>query len=339
MPDLLAGSRSPDSGAEALAEALKAEIHSFHFFELFVGIFATLVAAGVAIWLYREHLQRKDLRQERETALTLSRELDVKTLKRVLGGANFPSWMQFPDRERVGWINDLLTQLWPHAATAAASKVRESLEPALAANKPRWMTDIALHTFTLGDAAPYVAAIKVPAAMTGSCMQLRQLVVLFSGRRDPMALQVYKTTEAMEEAIAEVDLVWAGKAKFQLLIKPLPKIPIAMGLDRLLSNFISMRAGVSDLYFSGRVRFALSPLVNHVPVVGALKVSLVSQPEFSYNLSVQGGDITFLPGLEAFINSFVRETVLQPYILPEGFRLPLDAGGVLEVRLSVLKLT
>ena len=67
--------------------------------------------------------------------------------------------------------------------------------------------------------------------------------------------------------------VWAGKAKFQLLVKPLPKIPLAMGLDRLLSTFISMRAGVSDLYFSGRLRLALSPLVNHVPVVGALKVS------------------------------------------------------------------
>ena len=58
-----------------------------------------------------------------------------------------------------------------------------------------------------------------------------------------------------------------------------------------------------------------------------LQVSLVSQPEFSYNLSVQGGDITFLPGLEAFINSFVRETVLQPYILPEGYRIPLDGGS------------
>ena len=56
-----------------------------------------------------------------------------------------------------------------------------------------------------------------------------------------------------------------------------------------------------------------------------LQVSLVSQPEFSYNLSVQGGDITFLPGLEVFINSFVRDTVLRPYVLPEGFRIPLDS--------------
>ena len=75
--------------------------------------------------------------------------------------ANIPSWVRFPDYERVGWMNDLLTQLWPHAAAAAAAKVRESLEPALAANKPRWMTEISLHTFTLGDAAPHVGAIKV----------------------------------------------------------------------------------------------------------------------------------------------------------------------------------
>ena len=69
--------------------------------------------------------------------------------------------MKYPDNERVGWINDLLQQLWPHAAAAAAAKVREELEPALSKAKPRWMTDICLHTFTLGDAPPHVSAIKV----------------------------------------------------------------------------------------------------------------------------------------------------------------------------------
>lgn len=60
----------------------------------------------------------------------------------------------------------------------------------------------------------------------------------------------------------------------------------------------------------------------------------MSQPEFSYSLSVQGGDITFLPGLEVFINSFVRDAVLRPYVLPEGFRVPLDSSmGQMEVGL------
>lgn len=87
-----------------------------------------------------------------------------------------------------------------------------------------------------------------------------------------MHVQVYKQSDVLQEAMTEVDLVWAGHAKFQLLIKPLPKIPLAMGLEKLLSTFISMRAGVSDLYVSGRVRISMSPLLNRLPVVGALQV-------------------------------------------------------------------
>lgn len=38
-----------------------------------------------------------------------------------------------------------------------------------------------------------------------------------------------------------------------------------------------------------------------------MQVSLLEQPRLSYGLIVQGGDISFLPGLEAFINSVLRE--------------------------------
>ena len=96
--------------------------------------------------------------------------------------------------------------------------------------------------------------------------------VFSSPTRHSFVMQVYKPGDVLEEAIAEVEVVWAGKAKFQLLIKPLPKIPLSMGLDRLLSNFIAMRVGVSDLYLSARVRIALTPLMGRVPVVGAMKV-------------------------------------------------------------------
>ena len=82
-------------------------------------------------------------------------------------------------------MNDLLTQLWPHASTAAAAKVREELEPMLALNKPRWMTDLSLHTFTLGDAAPHVAAIKVrggPHFMSPLAQQIAHVTGIVLGR-------------------------------------------------------------------------------------------------------------------------------------------------------------
>ena len=75
--------------------------------------------------------------------------------------ANLPAWVRYPDFERVQWLNDLIDQLWPNAAAAAAGIVREQLSPQLQANKPAWIYDIGIHTFTLGDRPPRISAVKV----------------------------------------------------------------------------------------------------------------------------------------------------------------------------------
>lgn len=70
-----------------------------------------------------------------------------------------------------------------------------------------------------------------------------------------------------------------------------------------------------------------------------MQVSLVEQPTVSYGIVVQGGDISFLPGLETFINNFLRDHVLQPYVLPEGVSVPLDPeAGRANVRIPPLYL-
>ena len=43
------------------------------------------------------------------------------------------------------------------------AQVRETLEPLLAKNRPAWMADLSLHTFTLGDTPPHVSAVKARA--------------------------------------------------------------------------------------------------------------------------------------------------------------------------------
>lgn len=55
-------------------------------------------------------------------------------------------------------------------------------------------------------------------------------------------------------------------------------------------------------------------------------------PDLSYQLILQGGDITFLPGLEVFINSLLKDVLLRPYVWPDGFTVPLVPGGGREVR-------
>lgn len=64
-------------------------------------------------------------------------------------------------------------------------------------------------------------------------------------------------------------------------------------------------------------------------------MSLVEPPDFSFKIQLQGGDITFLPGLEVWLTSFIKDALLQPYVLPEGITIPLDPNlGRVEVRSS-----
>ena len=45
--------------------------------------------------------------------------------------------------------------------------------------------------------------------------------------------------------------------------------------------------------------------------IAALQFALVEMPSFSFDITVYGGDATFLPGLEAWINSLIKDTVLR----------------------------
>ena len=54
-----------------------------------------------------------------------------------------------------------------------------------------------------------------------------------------------------------------------------------------------------------------------------VKISLVEMPSFSFNINVYGGDITFMPGVEKWINWFIESRVLRPYVLPERLTVPV----------------
>lgn len=113
-----------------------------------------------------------------------------------------------------------------------------------------------------------------------------------------LVMQVYKAEDVSGEVIIEMDVTWAGEQNVQLIIKPFPKfhLGVGLGVGRMISNFLTMRVGVGNLFFSGRVRLSLKPLMGRIPVVGAVRVSFVEQPHFNYALTVYGGDISFLPG-------------------------------------------
>ena len=63
---------------------------------------------------------------------------------------SLPAWLAFPDVERVGWINSVVQQLWPHVTRAVEDVVAERARPLLESNKPRWLGHVKLSRFTMG---------------------------------------------------------------------------------------------------------------------------------------------------------------------------------------------
>lgn len=88
--------------------------------------------------------------------------------------------------------------------------------------------------------------------------------------------------------MVELDLHWAGQQVIELAIRPIPKIALGLGLGvgRLLATLLTMRVGVVNLSFSGRVRLVLRPLMSRLPVAAAVRIALVEAPTFSYDITV-----------------------------------------------------
>lgn len=298
-PSSSQGGSLSESDIQRISDALSAKWlpggSKSHLSDLLLGFFSACILLGLIWYCFRGHIFRRLARKEQAFAVEALKDMDKDTLKEVLGDVNLPSWITFPDFERVGWVNEVLDQLWPYVNEAVCTTARERLDPMLAENKPGWISSIKLFRFDLGEKPPQANGVKV-----------------------------YKSPAAKDQVIIEADFIWAGEQDVQLNVKPIPRhLGPLEPVGQVFGNLISLRVGTEKLIVTGRIRIALRPLIEELPVVAAIQVAFVEMPSFSLNLTLYGGDVSFLPGLEAYLSSFVKDSILRPYVLPESFVWPL----------------
>ncbi|KAL3139207.1 hypothetical protein ABBQ32_005978 [Trebouxia sp. C0010 RCD-2024] len=230
--------------------------------------------------------------------------MDSSTLKKVLGQVNLPSWVNFPDFERVGWLNSVLGQLWPHVNHAASTMGRQQLDPLMRDSKPSWITSVQLDRFDMGDSAPQVSGVKV----------------------------YQSESSGADEVIMELDFGWTSDAEMSMVVHPMPHSAwLATPVIEILSKLIVVKVGVEKITLNGRIRLTLKPLMDDIPIVAAIQVAFVEMPNFNFDLTLYGGDIGFLPGLEAWITTTIKDSVLRPYVLPDHYTIPLVPGDFNQV--------
>lgn len=105
---------------------------------------------------------------------------------------SLPSWVTFPDMERVEWVNQIVYKLWPYAGQYVKDLCKETIEPSIAeALKAYKINTFKFEKIILGDTPPRFGGIKV-----------------------------YDDT-SRHEIILDTDMVYAGDCKFEVAISKL----------------------------------------------------------------------------------------------------------------------
>eukprot|EP00898_Chlorokybus_atmophyticus_P009164 jgi/Chlat1/9249/Chrsp99S08520 len=133
----------------------------------------------------------------------------------------------------------------------------------------------------------------------------------FSLGKVPPTVEGVEVVETPDEeaVIIEMEVKWDGDPQIVLHVR---------------TSFMSLNAKVTDWIMRMKLRFMLRPLMNELPVVGCVVMTLTEKPEMDFTIDALGGSLQAIPGLDATIDSIIRDNVGSQLVWPRRIVIPLD---------------
>ncbi|KAE8689043.1 Synaptotagmin-4 [Hibiscus syriacus] len=87
--------------------------------------------------------------------------MTVEDSKKILPAEFYPSWVVFSQRQKLTWLNQHLTKIWPYVNEAASDMIKTSVEPVLEQYRPIVLASLKFSRFTLGTVAPQFTGVSI----------------------------------------------------------------------------------------------------------------------------------------------------------------------------------
>uniref|UniRef100_A0A673AUL2 Extended synaptotagmin-like protein 2b n=1 Tax=Sphaeramia orbicularis TaxID=375764 RepID=A0A673AUL2_9TELE len=225
-------------------------IYALGYFEF---SFSWLLIGLVVFFWWRRNSVGKHSRLSRTLAFFEQEERGVKSLTT----SDLPSWVHFPDVERVEWLNKTVKQMWPYISQFVEKLFHETIEPAVKGSNAHLST-FCFSKVDLGDKPLRVNGVKV----YSENVDKRQII---------MDLQI---RVVMEPLLGDMPLV--GALSLFFLKKPLVDINWT-GLTNILDipglNCFS-ESLIQDIIYS----YLVLPNRITVPLVGDVELDQLRFP-------------------------------------------------------------
>ncbi|XP_065145470.1 extended synaptotagmin-2 isoform X4 [Paramisgurnus dabryanus] len=118
--------------------------------------FSWLLIALTIFFFWRRNTRGKNTRLNR--ALAFFEQND--TFKQELEATDLPSWVHYPDVERVEWLNKTVKQMWPYVCQFVEKLFKETIEPAIKEASSHLST-FSFSKIDLGDKPLRINGVKV----------------------------------------------------------------------------------------------------------------------------------------------------------------------------------
>ncbi|KAK9102066.1 hypothetical protein Sjap_019320 [Stephania japonica] len=128
----------------------------------FVGLFVGVtVGIGLIMAFARSSNNRSQIRSDLATTIAAFARMTMEDSRKILPAEHYPSWVVFPQREKLNWLNEHLSKIWPYVDEAVSELVRSSLEPILEQYRPVILSSLKFKKFTLGTVAPQFTGVCI----------------------------------------------------------------------------------------------------------------------------------------------------------------------------------
>ncbi|KAK9809105.1 hypothetical protein WJX72_009433 [[Myrmecia] bisecta] len=201
-----------------------------------------------------------------------------------------PEWLKWPDFERVNWMNLMLKTLWANENRAIQKMVKEMAGPQLEAVYKQF---------------PFIELISIETLDLGT---------------RPIRVGGVKMYESKEEEVKmEVAAIWGSNARIRVVARL-----------KIAGFVLEIPVEVANIQMKATARITLKPLVETLPCLGAVEITLLDKPFIDLSLRlINQLDLMALPGIREAVLFGARLAISQFLVYPNKMSFPImENGGV-----------
>ncbi|XP_056290134.1 extended synaptotagmin-2 isoform X2 [Pseudoliparis swirei] len=284
-------------------------IYALGYFEF---SFSWLLIGLVIFFWWRRNTEGKRSRLNRAFAFF---EQDERSIKQSVTISDLPPWVNFPDIERVEWLNKTVKQMWPYVCQFVEKLLHETIEPAVKQSNAHLST-FRFSKINMGDKPLRINGVKVYTENVDKRQIIMDLQISFVGNTEIdidikryyckagiKSIQIHGVLRVVLEPLLG-DMPLVGALSIFFLKKPLLDINWT-GLTNIL-DIPGLNGFTENLIQDIIYNYLVLPNRITIPLVGEVELAKLRFPMPKGVLRIHFLEAQDLEGKDTFLGGLIK---------------------------------